>query len=46
MLCGFDLESHGKSIPIHHKDSGLYIPIHHKDSGLYIHCWDDLIADV
>ena len=22
------------------------IPIHHKDSGLYIHCWDDLIADV
>ena len=46
VVCGFDLESHGKSIPIHHKDSGLYIPIHHKDSGLYIHCWDDLIADV
>ena len=43
VVCGFDLESHGKSIPIHHKDSGLYIPIHHKDSGLYIHCWDDLI---
>ena len=35
VVCGFDLESHGKSIPIHHKDSGLYI-----------HCWDDLIADV
>ena len=33
VVCGFDLESHGKSIPIHHKDSGLYIPIHHKDSG-------------
>ena len=35
VVCGFDLESHGKSIPVHHKDSGLYI-----------HCWDDLIADV
>ena len=22
VVCGFDLESHGKSIPIHHKDSG------------------------